>query len=192
MSPDGAFHYDGGWNRLALIALAVAGALSIGLSLLGAYRVIFNVGDWGWLIGCRGPGLSRPFTATPPDICRRRRRRISTSGMMQAPAINQNVPFATSCQRPEQLTVRSLFAAAAEMAFKAIERVAKTDKDGNIYIGKKALRDVLFVVKFDGLSGRIAFDPYGQCEAFEPAVNEFVSANPKTFSIGQNPKKVWP
>jgi NCS1 family nucleobase:cation symporter-1 len=51
MSPSGAFHYDGGWNHRALIALAVSGALSIGLGLLGAYGVIFNVGDWGWLIG---------------------------------------------------------------------------------------------------------------------------------------------
>ena len=51
MSPDGAFHYDGGWNHNALIALAVSVALSIGLSLLGAYGVITNVGDWGWLIG---------------------------------------------------------------------------------------------------------------------------------------------
>jgi NCS1 family nucleobase:cation symporter-1 len=51
MSPGGAFNYDGGWNRKALVALAVAGVLSIGLSLLGAYGLMFNVGDWGWLIG---------------------------------------------------------------------------------------------------------------------------------------------
>jgi len=51
MSPSGAFNYDGGWNHKALIALAVSGTLSIGLSLLGAYGLIFNVGDWGWLIG---------------------------------------------------------------------------------------------------------------------------------------------
>ena len=51
MSPAGAYNYDGGWNHKALIALAVSGALSIGLSLLGAYGVMFNVGDWGWLIG---------------------------------------------------------------------------------------------------------------------------------------------
>ena len=51
MSPSGAFNYDGGWNHKALIALAVSASLSIGLSLLGAYGVIFNVGDWGWLIG---------------------------------------------------------------------------------------------------------------------------------------------
>jgi len=31
--------------------LYISGALSIGLSLLGAFGVIFNVGDWGWLIG---------------------------------------------------------------------------------------------------------------------------------------------
>ncbi len=51
MSPAGSFNYDGGWNRKALIALAASGVLSIGLSLLGAYGLIFNVGDWGWLIG---------------------------------------------------------------------------------------------------------------------------------------------
>jgi NCS1 family nucleobase:cation symporter-1 len=51
MSSEGAFNYDGGWNRKALFALATSGVLSIGLSLLGAYGVIFDVGDWGWLIG---------------------------------------------------------------------------------------------------------------------------------------------
>ena len=55
MSPAGSFHYSGGWNPKAVGALAVAGTLSIGLALLGAYKVIFNVGDWGWLIGaCAG------------------------------------------------------------------------------------------------------------------------------------------
>jgi nucleobase:cation symporter-1, NCS1 family len=58
LSPDGAFHYDGGWNRWALIALAAAGALSIGLSSLGTYRVIFDVGDWGWLIGSGAGALT--------------------------------------------------------------------------------------------------------------------------------------
>jgi nucleobase:cation symporter-1, NCS1 family len=51
MSPDGSLHFENGWNRMALIALAVAGSISIGLSLLGAYGTIINVGDWGWLIG---------------------------------------------------------------------------------------------------------------------------------------------
>ncbi len=51
MSPAGSFHYDGGWNRKALMTLAASGTLSIGLALLGAYGLIPNVGDWGWLIG---------------------------------------------------------------------------------------------------------------------------------------------
>ena len=80
--------------------------------------------------------------------------------------------------------------AAAVMVFNALERVAKADKAGNLYIGKKALRDAIFAVKFDGLSGRIACDAYGQYEAFKPGVYEFVSDDPKTFSIGTNPKKV--
>ena len=57
LAPEGSFHYDGGWNRRALVALAVSGFLSIGLSLLGAYKVILNVGDWGWLIGAGSGAL---------------------------------------------------------------------------------------------------------------------------------------
>jgi NCS1 family nucleobase:cation symporter-1 len=51
MSSNGSLYFDGGWNRNALLALAGAGVTSIGLALLGAYAVIPNVGDWGWLIG---------------------------------------------------------------------------------------------------------------------------------------------
>ncbi len=51
LSPKGSLHFDGGWNRKALVALAISGGLSIGLSLAGAFGLIFNVGDWGWLIG---------------------------------------------------------------------------------------------------------------------------------------------
>jgi branched-chain amino acid transport system substrate-binding protein len=81
---------------------------------------------------------------------------------------------------------------AAEMAIKAIPEVAKADKDGNLYVGRQALRDAVFAEKFDGLSGPIACDAHGQCAKFKPAVYEFVSADPKTFSMGKNPKKAWP
>jgi branched-chain amino acid transport system substrate-binding protein len=81
---------------------------------------------------------------------------------------------------------------AATMAIKAIEAVGKTDKDGNLFIGKKALRDAVYASKFEGLSGPIGCDAYGQCAAFKPAVMEFTSADPKTFSMGKNPKKIWP
>jgi branched-chain amino acid transport system substrate-binding protein len=81
---------------------------------------------------------------------------------------------------------------AAMMALKAIEKVAKADAAGNLFIGKKALRDAVYASKFDGLSGPIACDAYGQCASFKPAVMEFTSADPKTFSMGKNPKKIWP
>jgi branched-chain amino acid transport system substrate-binding protein len=78
------------------------------------------------------------------------------------------------------------------MASKAIEAVAKTDSSGNLYIGKKALRDAVFATKFDGVSGPIACDPHGECAKFKPAVFQFTSADPKSFKIGENPKKIWP
>lgn len=81
---------------------------------------------------------------------------------------------------------------AAMMAFKAIQKVAKTDKNGNLYIGRKALRDAVYATKFDGISGPIACDAHGECAQFKPAVYQFTNADPKTFKIGVNPKKIWP
>ena len=51
MSSKGSLHYENGWNGRALLALGVSGLVSVGLSLAGAYGVMTNVGDWGWLIG---------------------------------------------------------------------------------------------------------------------------------------------
>jgi branched-chain amino acid transport system substrate-binding protein len=81
---------------------------------------------------------------------------------------------------------------AAELAFKAIEKVAKTDASGATYIGRKALRDAVLTIKFEGVSGPIGCDRFGQCAQFKPAVYEFTNGDPKTFKIGENPKKVWP
>ena len=80
----------------------------------------------------------------------------------------------------------------AELAFKAVEKVAKTDSKGVTYIGKKAFRDAVFATTFDGISGPIECDKYGECGKFHPAVYEFTSADPKSFKIGVNPKKIWP
>jgi branched-chain amino acid transport system substrate-binding protein len=81
---------------------------------------------------------------------------------------------------------------AAEIAIKAIEKVAHTGPDGATYIGKKALRDAAFTEKFDGMSGPIACGEHGDCATFKPAVYEFVSADPSTFKIGTNPKQIFP
>jgi nucleobase:cation symporter-1, NCS1 family len=69
MSPNGTYNYDGGWNRKGLIALAISAALSIGLSLAGAYGLMFNVGDWGWLIGAAtGALVYRGLSAPAPSL----------------------------------------------------------------------------------------------------------------------------
>jgi nucleobase:cation symporter-1, NCS1 family len=69
MSPNGTYNYDGGWNRKGLIALAISAALSIGLSLAGAYGLMFNVGDWGWLIGAAtGALVYRALSAPAPSL----------------------------------------------------------------------------------------------------------------------------
>jgi nucleobase:cation symporter-1, NCS1 family len=57
MSPTGTYHYNSGWNRTAVVSLAISGALSIGLALMGAYGIGFNVGDWGWLLGAAAGAL---------------------------------------------------------------------------------------------------------------------------------------
>ena len=72
LSPNGSLHFNGGWNARALIALACSAAVSIGMSLLGAYGLITNVGDWGWLIGAAlgavfYAALMRRFTAVKPS-----------------------------------------------------------------------------------------------------------------------------
>lgn len=81
---------------------------------------------------------------------------------------------------------------AAKMLRQAVEKVAVKDKDGNTYIGRKALRDALFnTTPFDGVSGRIQCNANGQCAGFKYAVYEFVSADPATFDPGKNPKKIY-
>ena len=51
MDPNGSLYFAGGWNRRALVALAGASVVSIGLSAAGATGLIHNGGDWGWLVG---------------------------------------------------------------------------------------------------------------------------------------------
>src|SRR3990170_3318872 len=53
---------------------------------------------------------------------------------------------------------------AAMVIFRAIERVAKKDSAGNLYIGRKALRDALFATKgYKGLTGTINCNQFGDC-----------------------------
>ncbi len=100
LSPSGSLRYRGGWNPAALAALGIAGLVSIGLALLGAYGVILDVGDWGWLIGAAlgalvylaagsafgGAAVGKP-ALTGQRGCGFRRRRNGIGGRL--PALSQ-------------------------------------------------------------------------------------------------------
>ncbi len=81
---------------------------------------------------------------------------------------------------------------AAMLAAKAIQKVGKTDSAGNLYIGRKAFHDAVFSTKFDGMSGPIDCDQYGECSQYHGSTLQFTSADPKTFNLGTNPKKIYP
>src|SRR6201991_1498259 len=51
MSPKGRFYYDGGWNRMGVIALAVSGCISIGWELCTQMLHVLPENNFGWLIG---------------------------------------------------------------------------------------------------------------------------------------------
>ncbi len=51
MSPNGRFYYDGGWNKVGLAALAIAGAISVGWELCTQLFKIIPDNSFGWVIG---------------------------------------------------------------------------------------------------------------------------------------------
>jgi nucleobase:cation symporter-1, NCS1 family len=51
MSPKGRFYYDGGWNRMGVIALIVSGCISIGWELCTQLLHVLPENNFGWLIG---------------------------------------------------------------------------------------------------------------------------------------------
>ncbi len=81
---------------------------------------------------------------------------------------------------------------ATKMLVTGIQKVAVKDNAGNVYIGRKALRDALFnLPRFDGMTGPIKCNQWGDCAQFKLAVFEFTDANPDTFAVGKNPKKIY-
>ncbi|ODN66995.1 hypothetical protein A6302_04415 [Methylobrevis pamukkalensis] len=79
------------------------------------------------------------------------------------------------------------------LTLKAIEAVGKTDEEGNLYVGRKALHDAMMATKdLPGLTGSLSCDQYGDCSAATYAIWEFVSDDPSTFAPGENPKRAYP
>ena len=51
MAREGRFYYDGGWNRVGLVALVLSGVISIGWELCTQLLHVLPDNNFGWLIG---------------------------------------------------------------------------------------------------------------------------------------------
>ena len=77
---------------------------------------------------------------------------------------------------------------AAMMILAAIEKVAKKGPDGALYIGRKALRDVLYATKnMKGLTGNISCDKYGDCADPRIAIYRTSVENIKNLVLPDKP-----
>jgi len=82
---------------------------------------------------------------------------------------------------------------AAMLIFGAIEKVGKKDAAGNLYIGRKALRDALFATKaYKGVTGTLTCSEYGDCADPKIVVYQSLSADPAKWNPGVDPKKIYP
>ena len=78
---------------------------------------------------------------------------------------------------------------ATMMILKAIDKVA-VKEGGNLYIGRKALRDALYATKeMKGLTGTITCDPYGDCADPKIAIYQTTAENVKDLVMPSKP--VW-
>ncbi|HSI40901.1 MAG TPA: branched-chain amino acid ABC transporter substrate-binding protein [Xanthobacteraceae bacterium] len=81
----------------------------------------------------------------------------------------------------------------ALLTLTAITKVGKTDAEGNLYVGKKALYDAMMATKdLAGLTGQLGCDANGDCGAATYAIWEFTSADQASFAPGTNPKRIYP
>jgi branched-chain amino acid transport system substrate-binding protein len=76
----------------------------------------------------------------------------------------------------------------ALMLFAAIQKVAKKDPGGTLYIGRQKLRDALYAIKgLKGLTGTISCDKYGDCADPRIAVYKTTEENVKKLVMPEKP-----
>jgi branched-chain amino acid transport system substrate-binding protein len=77
---------------------------------------------------------------------------------------------------------------ATMMVLNAINKVAVKGSDGNLYIGRKALRDALYATKgMKGLTGTINCDQYGDCADPKIAIYQTTADNVKNLAMPTKP-----
>lgn len=70
---------------------------------------------------------------------------------------------------------------AAKILSMAVEKVAQKQSDGSLVIGKKALRDAVAATQYNGITGKIEFDPHGDRTGSVVVVYQVVEEKGKRF-----------
>ena len=70
---------------------------------------------------------------------------------------------------------------AANILMRAVEQVAKKQPGGALVIDKKALRNAVANTRHEGITGKIAFDPYGDRTGSAIVIYKVVEKNKKRF-----------
>ncbi len=70
---------------------------------------------------------------------------------------------------------------AANILMMAVEKTAKKKADGTLVVEKKALRDAVADTEYEGITGKIAFDPYGDRTGSVVAVYKVVEDEGRRF-----------
>ena len=74
----------------------------------------------------------------------------------------------------------------------AFKKVAKS-KGGATTVNTKALKDAIIATKnYQGVTGKLTCDQYGDCAVYKFTVYEFTNSDPKSIDVGKNPKRVYP
>jgi branched-chain amino acid transport system substrate-binding protein len=89
---------------------------------------------------------------------------------------------------------------ATMLILRAVEQAAEQDPDGTLRIPRQAVRDALYATSnYQGLTGNLTCDQYGDCADPNIVVYEIVSPDPATWNPGDptenpdaNPQKVYP
>jgi branched-chain amino acid transport system substrate-binding protein len=70
---------------------------------------------------------------------------------------------------------------AANILMLAVEKAAQKQPDGSLIIGKKALRNAVADTKYNGITGEISFDPYGDRTGSVVVIYKVVEENGRRF-----------
>jgi len=96
---------------------------------------------------------------------------------IQAGGQATNGCYVTYAKQPDPDWVKK----AASILMLAVEKAAEKQSDGSLVIGKRALRNAVADTKYNGITGEISFDPYGDRTGSVVVIYKVVEEDGKRF-----------